>query len=123
MPQLIADRLSYERGDQAQCDLCSRRSGPVGAGKARMLPVLVMVPSQLRFIMARMIPSRMTGDLLPGMWELLGPLDGVPRRLIWDNETGIDRRNSYAAGVSASAGVLATRIVQVKPYNPRARAL
>lgn len=72
--------------------------------------------------MARMIPSRMTGDLLAGMSELLGSLAAVPRRLIWDNETGIGRRNSNAAGAAAFAGVLATLIVQVGATTPRARA-
>jgi hypothetical protein len=46
-----------------------------------------------------------------------------PRRLIWDNETGIGRRNSHAAGVAAFAGVLATRIVQVKPYDPESKGV
>jgi hypothetical protein len=73
--------------------------------------------------MARMLPSRMTGDLLAGMWELIGSLGAVPRRLIWDNEAGIGRRNSYAAGVAAFAGVLATRIVQVKPYDPESKGV
>lgn len=119
-----ADRISYDPGDQAQCDLWFPEVRiPVGAGKARVLPVLVMVSSHSRFIMARMIPSRMTGDLLAGMWELLGGLGAVPRRLIWDNETGIGRRNSYAAGVAAFAGVLATRIVQVKPYDPESKGV
>ena len=44
-------------------------------------------------------------------------------RLIWDNETGIGRRNSFAAGVAAFAGVLATRIVQVKPYDPESKGV
>jgi hypothetical protein len=119
-----ADRISYDPGDQAQCDLWFPEVRiPVGAGKARVLPVLVMVCSHSRFILARMIPSRMTGDLLAGMWELLGSLGAVPRRLIWDNETGIGRRNSYAAGVVAFAGGLATRIVQVKPYDPESRGV
>jgi transposase len=70
-----ADRISYEPGDQAQCDLWFPEVRiPVGGGKSRVLPVLVMVSSHSRFIMARMIPSRMTGDLLAGMWELIGPL-------------------------------------------------
>jgi hypothetical protein len=68
-------------------------------------------------------PVPVTGDLLTGMWELLGSLGAVPRRLIWDNETGIGRRNSYAAGVAAFAGVLATRIVQVKPYDPESKGV
>jgi hypothetical protein len=57
------------------------------------------------------------------MWELIGSLGAVPRRLIWDNESGIGRRNSYAAGVAAFAGVLATRIVQVKPYDPESKGV
>jgi transposase len=119
-----ADRISYAPGDHAQCDLWFPEVRiPVGAGKARGLPVLVMVSSHSRFIMARMIPSRMTGDLLAGMWELIGSLGAVPRRLIWDNETGIGRRNSYAAGVTAFAGVLAARIVQVKPYDPESKGV
>ena len=119
-----ADRISYEPGDQAQCDLWFPEVRiPVGAGKPRVLPVLVMVSSHSRFIVARMIPSRMTGDLLAGMWELIGSLGAVPRRLIWDNESGIGRRNSYAAGVAAFAGVLATRIVQVKPYDPESKGV
>nr|WP_148258079.1 IS21 family transposase [Pseudarthrobacter phenanthrenivorans] len=119
-----ADRISYEPGDQAQCDLWFPEVRiPVGSEKPRVLPVLVMVSSHSRFIMARMIPSRMTGDLLAGMWELIGSLGAVPRRLIWDNETGIGRRNSYAAGVAAFAGVLATRIVQVKPYDPESKGV
>ncbi|TDL33764.1 IS21 family transposase [Arthrobacter nitrophenolicus] len=119
-----ADRITYDPGDQVQCDLWFPEIRiPVGAGKARVLPVLVMVSSHSRFIMARMIPSRMTGDLLAGMWQLLGDLGAVPRRLIWDNETGIGRRNSYAAGVAAFAGVLATRIVQVKPYDPESKGV
>ncbi|PVZ53838.1 IS21 family transposase [Arthrobacter sp. H-02-3] len=119
-----ADRIRYEPGDQAQCDLWFPEVRiPVGGGKPRVLPVLVMVSSHSRFIMARMLPSRMTGDLLAGMWDLIGSLGAVPRRLIWDNEAGIGRRNSYAAGVAAFAGVLATRIVQVKPYDPETKGV
>ncbi|MDQ0620106.1 hypothetical protein [Arthrobacter globiformis] len=70
-----ADQISHEPGDQAQCDLWFPETLiPVGARKARVLPVQVMVPSHSRFIMPRLIPSRMTGDLLAGMWELLGGL-------------------------------------------------
>lgn len=31
------------------------------------------------------------------MWEPIGCLGAVPRRLTWDNETGIGRWNSDAA--------------------------
>ncbi len=54
-----ADRISCNPGNQAQCDLWFPDVRiPVGAGKTRVLPVLVMVSSHSRFIMARMIPSR-----------------------------------------------------------------
>ena len=70
-------------------------------GRLVMLPVLVIVASFSRFITARMIPTRTTGDLLAGMWSLLSDqLGAVPKRLIWDNETGIGRRNRFAEGVT-----------------------
>ncbi len=119
-----ADRISYEPGDQIQCDLVFPETRiPCGAGCDRVLPVLVMVCSHSRFIMARMIPSRTTEDLLAGMWQLISGLESVPRRLVWDNETGIGRRNRYAAGVAALAGVLATRIVQLKPNDPESKGI
>ena len=37
-----------------------------------------------------MNPSRVTGDLLAGMWRLLSQcVDVIPRTLLWDNESGI----------------------------------
>jgi hypothetical protein len=67
-----ADRISYAAGDKIQCDLMFPETTiPCGGGSARVFPVLVMVYSHSRFIMATMIPTRMTGDLLAGMWELL----------------------------------------------------
>jgi hypothetical protein len=36
----------------------------------------------------------MTGDLLAGMWELIGSPRAVSRRLTRDNETGIGGPNS-----------------------------
>ena len=61
-------------------------------------------------------------DLLAGMWLLLaGQLGAVPRRLIWDNEAGIGRRNKLAAGVAEFCGALATRIHQLKAYDPESK--
>jgi len=60
--------------------------------------------------------------LLSGIWSLLsGQLGAVPRRLIWDNETGIGRRNRLAAGVGEFTGALATRIHQLKAYDPESK--
>jgi transposase len=118
-----ADRIVYHPGEQVQCDLWFPEPRiPVGDGSAVMLPVLVMVASFSKFITALMIPSRTTADLLAGMWALLSQqLGAVPRRLIWDNETGIGRRNRLAAGVGGFAGALATKIHQLKAYDPESK--
>jgi hypothetical protein len=118
-----ADRIIYHPGDQVQCDLWFPESKiPIGDGTKVMLPVLVMVASFSKFITAVMIPSRSTGDLLAGMWLLLATqLGAVPRRLVWDNETGIGRRNHLAAGVGEFSGALATRIHQLKAYDPESK--
>ena len=50
-----------------------------------------MTAAHSRFMLGRMIPTRKTPDLLLGSWELLKQLGRVPRRLIWDNESGIGR--------------------------------
>jgi transposase len=118
-----ADRIVYRPGDQVQCDLWFPEPRiPVGDGSMAMLPVLVMVASFSKFITAVMIPSRTTADLLCGMWTLLSEqLGAVPRRLIWDKETGIGRRNRLAAGVAEFTGALATKIHQLKAYDPESK--
>ena len=70
----------------------------------------------------RMIPSRMTGDLLAGMWELIGSwvrcaaADLGQRNRHRPTEQLRRRRRAFA-------GVLATRIVQVKPYDPESKGV
>jgi transposase len=120
-----ADRVVYHRGDQAQCDLWFPPvTVPLGAGQAGSPPVLVMVASFSRFITGRMIPTRQTPDLLAGMWSLLGgQLEAVPRRLVWDNESGIGRGGRLAGGVAAFTGALATRIVQLPPNDPESKGI
>ncbi len=120
-----ADRLSYGAGDQAQSDLWfPAKPIPVSARSSLILPVLVMVCSFSRFISAVMVPTRTTGDLLAGMWSLLsGSIEAVPRRLIWDNEAGIGRRNRLAEGVPGFVGTLATKIVQLKAYDPESKGV
>lgn len=118
-----ADRIVYHPGDQMQCDLWFPEPKiPIGDGTLVMLPVLVMVASFSKFITAVMIPSRSTADLLAGMWSLLSTqLGAVPRRLVWDNETGIGRRNKLAAGVGEFCGALASKIHQLKAYDPESK--
>lgn len=124
-PRDPADRITYRPGDQAQCDLWFPPVDiPLGGGQFASSPVLVIVASFSRFITALMLPSRTTPDLLAGMWSLLsGQLGAIPHRLIWDNESGIGRRNKLADGVSAFCGALATRIVQLKPFDPESKGI
>lgn len=117
-----ADRIVYHPGDQVQCDLWFPEPKIPVEGRLVMLPVLVMVASFSKFITAQMIPTRSTPDLLAGMWSLLSTqLGAVPRRLIWDNETGIGRRNKLAAGVGEFTGALASKIHQLKAYDPESK--
>jgi hypothetical protein len=119
-----ADRLSWAPGDAAQCDLWFPPARiPLEDGSAALLPVLVITAAHSRFMTGRMIPTRTTADLLLGSWELIGRLGRVPRRLIWDNETGIGRGGKLADGVAAFTGTLATCIVQLRPRDPESKGI
>jgi transposase len=119
-----ADRLVWLPGDAAQCDLWfPPRKIPLEDGSKCLLPVLVITAAHSRFILAKMIPTRHTEDLLLGMWELLQQLGAVPRRLIWDNEAGIGRGRRHADGVGAFTGTLATTLIRLKPYDPESKGL
>jgi transposase len=124
-PKDPADRLSYRPGDQVQCDLWFPPAQiPLGYGQNGSPPVLVMVASFSRFVTAAMIPTRTTSDLLAGTWSLLtGQLKAVPRRLLWDNESGIGRCGHLAEGVAAFTGMVATRIVQLRPFDPESKGI
>ena len=119
-----SDRLTWLPGDAAQCDLWfpPRKIGLEDSSKT-LLPVLVITCAHSRFMLARMIPTRHTHDLLLGMWELLQQLGRVPRRLIWDNESGIGRGRRHAEGVGAFAGTLATRLQRLKPCDPESKGV
>jgi Integrase core domain len=109
--------------EQVQCDLWfPGQLVPDHAGVLRSFPVLMMVAAYSRFIAAVMIPSRITGDLLAGMWQLLSQSVGaVPRTLLWDNESGSGQRGRLAQGVSGFCGVLGTRLTQARPHDPKPR--
>jgi hypothetical protein len=119
-----ADRIEWQPGDAAQCDLWfPPKRIPLEDGSSTLLPVLVIVAAHSRFITGRMLPTRKTEDLLLGSWELVQQLGRVPRRLIWDNEPGIGRRGRLAAGVTAFTGTLATKLVQLRPNDPESKGL
>ncbi|MBN9792686.1 hypothetical protein DMP17_29465 [Pseudonocardia sp. TMWB2A] len=91
-----ADRTVCEPGEITQCDPWFPDVAiPVGAGQAHTLPVLVMAHGYSRFLSAVMLPSRQTGDLLSGMWQLIAGVGRVTKMLVWDREAG-----SAAAGGS-----------------------
>lgn len=57
-----------------------------------------------------------------GTWSLIrDQFQAVPKRLIWDNEAGIGRRGKLADGVPGFQGTLATRFVQLKPFDPESK--
>jgi hypothetical protein len=119
-----AGRLTWSPGDAVQCDLWFPPARiPLEDGSAALLPVLVMVAAHSRFMTGQMLPTRRTEDLLLGSWELVRQLGRVPRRLIWDNESGIGRGGRLAAGVAAFTGTLATRLVQLPPYDPESKGV
>jgi transposase len=119
-----SDRLTWLPGDAAQCDLWfPPRKIPLEDGSKTLLPVMVITAAHSRFMVGQMIPTRHTADLLLGMWELLQQLGRVPRRLIWDNESGIGRGKRHAEGVGAFAGTLATTLQRLKPYDPESKGI
>ena len=119
-----ADRLVWEAGDAAQCDLWfPPRKIALEDGSTKLLPVLVITAAHSRFTAGRMIPTRKTEDLLLGSWELIQQLGRVPRRLIWDNEPGIGRGQRRAEGVTSFMGTLATKLVLLPPKDPESKGL
>lgn len=119
-----ADRLVWEPGDAAQCDLWfPPRKIPLEDGTSKLLPVLVITAAHSRFTLGRMIPTRKTEDLLVGSWELIKQLGRVPRRLIWDNEPGIGRGPRRAEGVEQFMGTLAARLVLLPPNDPQSKGI
>ena len=119
-----ADRLIWLPGDAAQCDLWfPPKKIPLEDGSKTLLPVMVITAAHSRFMVGQMIPTRHTEDLLLGMWELLQQLGRVPRRLIWDNETGIGRGKRHAEGVGAFTGTLASTLQRLKPRDPESKGV
>ncbi len=118
-----ADRLSWSAGDAVQCDLWfPPQKLLLEDGSRRLLPVLAMTLAHSRFMLARIIPTRPTTDLLLGMWSLLSEVGRVPHRLIWNNEAGIGR-GRLTEPAAVFAGTLGTRIVLLKPRDPESKGI
>ena len=84
---------------------------------------MVIAAAHSRFTCGEMMPTRQTPDLLLGMWSLIEAFGRVPRRLLWDNESGIGRRNRLAHGVGEFCGTLATRMHQLKAHDPESKGI
>ncbi len=119
-----ADRTTYQAGEIVQCDLWfPGKVVPVAEDVLADPPVLTMVAAFSGFIMALLLPSRTTGDLLAGMWQLLSGLGLVPKILVWDNESGIGQHHRLTAGARSFAGTLGTRIYQTAARDPEAKGV
>jgi transposase len=118
------DRVSYEPGQVAQCDLWFPEPKiPVAAGQERVLPVLVMTLAFSRLMTATMIPSRQAGDILSGMWALIYGIGRVTKTLVWDRESAIGGTGRVSAPAAAFAGTLATQIKLAPPRDPEYKGM
>lgn len=119
-----ADRIVYQPGEIAQCDLWFPEPRiPVGHGQNLILPVLVITLGFSRFLSAVMLPSRQAGDLLAGMWQLIHALGRVPKTLIWDRESAIGGTGVVTVPAAGFAGTLATRIQLAPARDPEFKGL
>lgn len=118
------DRVTYQPGQLTQCDLWFPAPRiPVAPGQQRMLPVLVMTLAFSRFMTATMIPSRQAGDILSGMWTLIGQIGRVTKTLLWDRESAIGGSGRVSVPAAAFAGTLATQIKLAPPRDPEYKGL
>jgi hypothetical protein len=119
-----ADRVQYAPGEVAQCDLWFPEVPiPVGRGQQRVLPVLAMTCGYSRVTAAVMLPSRRAGDLLAGMWALLGDWGRCPRTLVWDREAAIGGTGRLTVEAAGFAGTLGVRIRLAPRKDPEFKGL
>lgn len=118
------DRVVYAPGEVAQCDLWfPPQLIPVGGGQARILPVLAMTCGYSRFTGGAMIPSRQGGNILAGMWAILGVWGASPRTLVWDREAAIGGTGKLTVPAASFAGTLGVRIKLAPPRDPEFKGL
>ena len=124
VPPDPADRIEYCPGEVAQCDLWFPPAPiPVAGGGARVLPVLAMTCGYSRVTDAVMIPSRKAGDILAGMWEIIGGWGRCPRTLVWDREAAIGGAGKPSTEAAAFAGTLGVRIKLTPARDPESKGL
>lgn len=119
-----ADRIVRRPGESAQMDLWFPAARiPTGYGNAEVLPVLVMTLTFSKFLSAMMIPSRQAGDILAGMWALIGAVGRVSKTLVWDRESAIGGTGKVTEPARMFAGTLGTRIVLAPPRDPEFKGM
>lgn len=119
-----ADRVEYDPGQIAQCDLWFPPVAiPVGGGAGRILPVLAMTCGYSRITDAMMIPSRKAGDILAGMWEATTGWGACPHTLVWDRESAIGGTGKLTAEAAGFAGTLGVRIKLAPARDPEFKGL
>jgi len=131
LPPDPSSRTAYVAGEIAQHDFWFPDIElPVGFGQSRtakQLPVLTMVSAYSRMLFARLIPTRTTEDLYSGWWGHLTELGAVPRVLVWDGEGAVGEygggRNKLTAECQAFRGILAAKVLILRPRDPEAKGV
>jgi hypothetical protein len=119
-----ADRVEYDPGEVAQCDLWFPPLPiPVGGGQERVLPVLAMTCGYSRVTDAVMIPSRRAGDILAGMWQIVTGWGASPKTLVWDREAAIGGTGKLTTEATSFAGTIGVRIRLAPPRDPEFKGL
>lgn len=121
-----ASRTTYEPGEVGQCDLWFPPAQvPLGHGQVGVPPVLVMTSGYSQWRAAVMIPTRAATDLVLGQWAVIRQLGGVPKLLVWDNESGVGRHRGHDPKLTPQftvlRGLLGTRIYVTRPRDPETK--
>jgi transposase len=128
LPPDPAGRTTYRPGELAQWDLWFPPVDiPLGFGHVARPPVIVGVSGYSRTIVARMIPTRETHDLLLGHLTCLVDLGAVPRIGVYDSEGAIGRwrsgRPELTPAFQAFRGTLGMGAVLCARGDPEAKGL
>jgi len=121
-------RTTYVPGELAQWDLWLPPVDiPVGFGQTARLPVLVGVACYSRWIMARMIASTQTHDVLGGHRWCLEELGRVPRKGVYDGEPAISSRRGgqvyFTEAFLAFKGTLGMGAIVLAPGHPERKGI
>jgi len=121
-------RSEYKPGELGQWDLWFPDYNiPVGHAQTARLPVLVGVPCYSRLILATMIASKESADVLGGHLRLLVELGAVPRVGVYDGEPAISVRRGkrliYTEDYLRLKGTLAMGSVVLAKGHPERKGV